>query len=111
MAKSRLHAPRDTISASLMWWSSIPLPLVAPVLFGFRSGSDPFVRDVSKESLNSQLVLAAIALATAPLATAPVAPWLWSAVLAGHVLIAGRGALAARIGRPYRPPLIPRLLK
>lgn len=111
MAKSRLHAPRDTVSASLMWWSSIPLPLLAPVVFGFRSGSDPFVREASKESLNSQLVLAAIALATAPLAAAPVAPWLWSAVLAWHVLIAGQGALAARIGRLYRAPLIPRLLK
>lgn len=111
MAKARLHAPKDTVSASLMWWFSIPLPLVAPLAFGFRSGSDAFVRDASKESLNSQLVLAAIALAIAPFAATPVAPWLWSALLAGHVLIAGRGALVARIGRLYRAPLMPRLLK
>lgn len=94
-----------------MWWFSIPLPLVAPVVFGFRSGSDAFVRDASKASLNSQLVLATIALAAAPFASAPVASWLWLAVLAGHALIAGRGALAARIGRLYRAPLMPRLLK
>lgn len=111
MAKARLHTPKDTVTASLMWWFSILLPLVAPIVFGFRSGSDAFVRDASKASLNGQLVLSAIALAAAPFAATPIAPWLWSALLAGHVLIAGQGALAARIGHLYRPPLIPRLLK
>ena len=111
MAKTRTYATRDTVGASLMWWSSILLPLVAPIVFGFRSGSDAFVRDASKESLNSQLVLATIALAAAPFAATPFAPWLWLTLLAGHVLIAGQGALAARIGRLYRAPLMPRLLK
>ncbi|GAB3006366.1 hypothetical protein GCM10010960_19550 [Arenimonas maotaiensis] len=110
MAKARLHTPKDTVTASLMWWFSILLPLVAPIVFGFRSG-DAFVRDASKASLNGQLVLSAIALAAAPFAATSVAPWLWSALLAAHALIAGRGALAARIGLLYRAPLIPRLLK
>ena len=111
MAKMRLHAPKDTVTASLMWWSSILLPFAAPILFGFRPGSDAFVRDVSRESLNSQLVLGAIAAAGMPFSATEFVFWLWLAIFAGHVLIAGQGALAARIGRLCRAPLLPRLLR
>ena len=102
---------KDISSAAVMWWLTILLGFISPLIFFLTKKDDAYVQANCKESLNIQLNLTFLYFISIPLTFILIGMLIWPVVFICHFVFTIQGALAAADGRDYQAPLIIRLVK
>lgn len=102
---------KDTSTAALMWWLTLLIGFISPLIFFLTKKDDAYIQANSKECLNIQLNLTFLYLISLPLVFILIGMLIWPVVFICHFVFTIQGALAAGDGRDYKAPFIIRLIK
>lgn len=102
---------KDTSTAALMWWLTLLIGFISPLIFFLTKKDDAYIQANSKECLNIQLNLFIVYMISIPLSLILIGMLFWFAAIVCHFVFTIQGALAAGDGREYKAPFIIRLIK